>query len=149
LVLFLLIGCDAKSEVSALSAMGDEEKVWVFAQFNVREDKDGMDSYYYYGMVSKNIYQAIRRNKIHGGFILLERVKYWGDDDLIYEYKDRDFSGEIVFRIEDLVRIRLVRNEPIAGKGSEQFEEKTKKKHKEQVPVQEEKSPADEKTPGK
>jgi hypothetical protein len=148
-VLFLLVGCDAKSEISALSTMADKEKVWVFAQFNVREDKDGMESYYYYGSVPKRLYQAIKYNKIHRGFILLEKVKYWGDNDLIHEYKDRENPGELVFRIEDLVRIRIVNQEPIAGKGSEQFEERAEKKRNEQVATQEEKSTGAEKNAGK
>ena len=128
LVALAFVGCDAKSEIAALSAMSGNEKVWIFAQFNVREEKDGLESYYYYGKVSKSLYEAISRNNINKGFVLLEDAKYWGNNDLIYEYKDIENSGDIVFRIENIAKINLVNIEPIVGKGLEQFKERPDKK---------------------
>ena len=128
LVALALVGCDAKNEITALRAMSDSEKVWIFAQFNVKEEKDGLESYYYYGKVSKGLYETISHNTINSGFILLEDAKYWGNNDLIYEYKDKEHSGDVVFRILVIAKISLVNVEPIAGKGIEQFEEKPEKK---------------------
>ncbi|SMF22834.1 hypothetical protein SAMN02745866_01450 [Alteromonadaceae bacterium Bs31] len=122
-VLLSLVACDLQSEVDALSSMRDKELVWVFAQFNVREESDGLESYYYYGQVSKKLYQAVSYNEISSGFILLKNARYWGENDLIYEYKDIKNSGDIVFRIENIVKVELINVEPIAGKGYEQFEE--------------------------
>jgi hypothetical protein len=120
-VAFALLGCDPVSEIRALEKVSDNKKVWVYAQFNVREDNDGVESYYYYGKVSKSLYDTISQNRLNRGFILLEEVKYWGSDDLLYDYKDRQNSGEIVFRIENIARMAKVNKKPIVGKGFDQF----------------------------
>ncbi len=118
-MLLSTIGC---SEVTALKSHADTEKVWVFAQFNVIEEKDVLDTYYYYGEISKSLYQLISENKLNEGFILLEGVKYWGNDDLIHNYKDGENSGDLVFRIEHLAKLDLINVAPVIGKGIEQFE---------------------------
>lgn len=123
IILMSLIGCDVQSEARAINSMMDKDKVWVFAQFNVREESDGLESYYYFGQMSKKLYDSIAFNEIESGFILLESVKYWGAEDLIYDYKDVEKSGEIIFRIENIVKVSLVNIAPVAGKGLEQFEE--------------------------
>lgn len=124
-VFLALIGCNAESEINSFRAMNDSEKIWVFSQINVREEKDDLESYYYYAKISKSIYEAVSNNEIHEGFILLEDVKYWGNDDLIYDYKDTENTGDIVFRIEDIVRLNPVNLEPKPGIGIEQFEEES------------------------
>ncbi len=123
LLVLLLISCKVESEKSAFEANMDGEKVWVFSQFNVISEADGMETYYYYGKVAKNMYEGISQNKLNQGFILLQEVKYWGEGDVIYEYKDGENSGELVFRIEDIYKIDLVNKEPVTGVGYEQFEE--------------------------
>jgi len=124
-ILLAISGCDAEQEVTAVNNNLDNEKVWVFAQFNVREEKDDLESYYYYAKISKSLYTQISENKLHQGFILLNDVKYWGKHDVIYNYEDGENSGQLVFRIEDIAKIDLVKVEPIVGKGTEQFETAT------------------------
>ncbi len=131
-ILILLLGCDLQSEISAIDSMRDMEKVWVFAQFNVKEENDGLESFFYYGKVSKKLYEAISYNEIGSGFILLKNVKFWGKKDLIYDYKDIENSGELIFRIENIAKMKLVNIEPVAGKGLEQFEEPVKEKFSKQ-----------------
>lgn len=123
LIALLLTGCNLSDEVQAARTFADGEKVWVFAQFNVREESDDLESYYYYAQISSTLYEAIAKNEVNSGFICLENVRYWGDDDLIHEYRDYQNSGEIIFRIEDAVKLDLVIAEPIAGQGLEQFED--------------------------
>ncbi|MDD1779858.1 hypothetical protein LRP49_01495 [Enterovibrio sp. ZSDZ35] len=118
-----LFGCKVESETLASETMRSQEQVWVFIQFNIFEEDDELESYYYYAQVSKKMYDEISENDIDEGFILLQNVKYWGDSGLIYDYKDVENSGEIVFRIENIVKIDLVNVEPKAGLGYEQFEE--------------------------
>lgn len=120
----LLQGCNIDSEYRALHEMNnDGERVWAFLHLNVPEEKDGLESYYYFAEISEALYQSVSQNRITEGFILLENVRYWGTDDLIYDYKDVEYSGEIVFRIEDIKRISLVNSEPKVGLGYEQYEE--------------------------
>ncbi len=126
ILLFSVVGCNAEQEVQALNSNLNNEKVWVFAQFNVREEADGLESYYYYAKITKSLYNEISQNKLQKGFIYLESVKYWGENDLIYDYADGENTGELIFRIEDIAKIDLVKVEPIIGKGIEQFDLKSK-----------------------
>ncbi|MEW6993430.1 hypothetical protein AADZ84_04060 [Colwelliaceae bacterium MEBiC 14330] len=126
ILLFSVVGCNAEQEVQALNSNLNNEKVWVFAQFNVREEANGLESYYYYAKITKSLYNEISQNKLQKGFIYLESVKYWGENDLIYDYADGENAGELIFRIEDIAKIDLVKVEPIIGKGIEQFDLKSK-----------------------
>ncbi|MFY8350875.1 hypothetical protein AAEU29_10110 [Pseudoalteromonas sp. SSM20] len=123
LALMLLLGCNMKDEVTAANANLQEDQIWIFAQFNVPEEKDQMETYYYYGLVSESLYNAIANNALSSGFIQLKNVKFWGDNNLIYDYKDIERSGQLIFRIEHIVKLNPVNVEPIVGKGFEQFED--------------------------
>ncbi|UUY07346.1 hypothetical protein LRS11_16155 [Pseudomonas sp. J452] len=118
-----LAGCQLEDETLALEANAKEEQVWTFIQFNVPEEDEGLESFYYYGKVSKSLYQLISSNRLQSGFLRLQDMHYWGDDDLIYTYRDPQNSGEMVFRIEDIRSMKLVRKAPTPGLGYEQFEE--------------------------
>lgn len=117
-----LAGCRFDDETLALEANAKEEQVWAFIQFNVPEEDDGLESFYYYGKVSKSLYQLISANRLQSGFVRLQEMHYWGDDDLIHAYRDLQNSGEMVFRTEDIRSIKLVRKAPTPGVGYEQFE---------------------------
>ncbi len=122
-IVIFLQGCNIDSEYRALHAMkNDSERVWAFLQVNVPEEGTAVESYYYFAQISETLYQGVSQNQISEGFILLENVRYWGTDDLIYDYKDVEYTGEIVFRIEDIKRISLVNKEPIVGLGYEQYQ---------------------------
>ena len=119
----LFTGCDAYNELSSIGANAHMDTVWTFTQFNVTEEGDTIDSYYYYGEISKKLYKKISANQLSSGFILLRNVKYWGTDDLIHPYRSKESDGSLIFRIEDIQKMELIRTEPIAGKGQEQFED--------------------------
>jgi hypothetical protein len=120
--LFSATGCGGNQEIEAVQSNINTEKVWVFIQLNVKEENNGLESYYYYAKISKKIYQKISQNTLQNGFIFLENVKYWGDNDLIYDYEDAENTGYLIFRIEDISKIDLIKVEPIVGKGIEQFD---------------------------
>ncbi|MDQ6989226.1 MAG: hypothetical protein Q9M19_05025 [Mariprofundaceae bacterium] len=123
LCLLILSSCQLNDETTALVEHVKQEKVWVFAQFNVPEEGDVIDSLYYYGTIPKSLYTLIQDNRIQQGFIVLSEVKYWGQDDLIHAYAGIEHTGELVFRIEDIRRLKLLNAVPKAGLGSEQFDE--------------------------
>ncbi len=108
-----LSGCRVGDEIDTATKNISSERVWVFAQFNVPEENDGLESYYYYGNVAKPLFDAISDNQISDGFIMLKQVRYWGDDDRVHEYKDEQDSGEIIFRIADIRRIKLINQDPL------------------------------------
>ncbi len=131
----LLIFCFALQACNTdlgLSIRSDEDEtpdtqVLVFAQFNVPEEGDKLDSFWYYGEVSEKLYQSFSTNKIQSGFIRLKNVHYWGNDDVLYEYKDEEETGELTFRIEDIRRVRLInqfpRNEEEHAENTEEQEQ--------------------------
>lgn len=120
---FCVSGCGLVDEVKTAEENVRKEKVWAFIQFNVPSETTPIDSYYYYGKISKSLYEKISDNTVKRGFILLEKVKYWGGDDLIYAYQDIEHEGSLLFRIEDIRKMNLVNKEPKVGLGVEQFEE--------------------------
>ncbi len=122
-LILVLGGCNLESEAEAISSNFDGERIWVFGQFNVPAEDDDLESYYYYGSVSQDLYKSIANSTIKIGFIHLQDIVYWGDDDLFHTYKDKENTGDMIFRIEHIVRIKQIENLPITGKGYEQFDE--------------------------
>lgn len=122
-MLVILVGCNVPDEVQALDANVGPKKVWIFVQFNVPEEGDQIETYYYYAKISERLLDRISTNAIESGFILMEDVRYWGDGDLLYAYRDIESSGELIFRIEDIAKLEPIRVEPKVGLGYEQFDE--------------------------
>jgi hypothetical protein len=125
LVVLFFTGCDM-DEANALNDQLGENTIWVFVQFNIPQKGRDYEDYYYYGKVNEQLYNRIKSNRIQSGFILMEDVMYWGNDDLIHDFEDGENEGDIVFRIEDIKKMDLVKTKPVAGKGSEQFENEPK-----------------------
>lgn len=120
IVLFLVVGlfltaCKVEDELKALAEFRDSEKIWIFSQFNVEQDNNEIEDYYYFGQVNKSLYEKIRANRISNGFIVLENVRYWASDDTIRSVTDELYLDEMVFRIEDIKKIDLIGNEPELG----------------------------------
>jgi hypothetical protein len=104
-------GCNVSDETRAITAEADPRKVWVFVQLNVPEE-DGVEDYYYYARVSQSIYERIKANDIASGFLFLDDVRYYGNDEKYHYYADEDEAGELVFRIEDIRKIDLLKKAP-------------------------------------
>lgn len=132
-ILAMLTACRASDEMYALETFEDTQVSWAFIQFLVPEDNGETETYYLYGQVSKRLLDKIANNKIAHGFIFLKNVRYWGDNDTIREYQDGENTGELVYRIEDIRRIKMIRTEPKVGMGYDQFDkqENTGEKKKE------------------
>lgn len=116
-----------QQEWTALDAATRGPSAWVFVQLNVPKEVGGMDTYYYFARVSSPIYERIRRKELERGFITLQDVRYWNNDDRIQAYRDAADSGELVFRIEDIRMISLLRKEPRVGDDYDQHEERQRK----------------------
>lgn len=108
-------GC-ALDDLENVSNIDDGSTVWVFTQFNVPEENNAIDSYWYFGEVSQALYNKISSNTVGQGFIGMKNVRYWGSEGKsIYEYADEEHSGDLVFRIEDIRRIKLLKMPPKVG----------------------------------
>lgn len=112
LLIVLILSSCSPEEVVAVGKNFDGKKVWIFFQFNVPLEGGKIDTYYYYGLVSKSLYYDISKNKIERGFIFLDQVKYWKDDK-IYNFRDEESNGSLVFRIEDIRKMELLNGNPM------------------------------------
>lgn len=115
IVAVFLSGCNIADELCAADAITDKNTLWAFMHFNVPEEGDKIESYYYFGKISESLYEKINSNTVSSGFMQLEDVRYWGDDDLVHEYKDNEYSGDLLFRIEHLVRVKVLNMDPLLG----------------------------------
>lgn len=121
-LLLVLSACRTGDELYAFEAIDDKNLSWAFIQFYVPEDNGETETYYLYGQVSKNLLNKVASNQIEHGFIFMKNVRYWGENDTIREYRDGENTGDLVYRIEDIRRVKMIRTEPKVGMGYEQFE---------------------------
>lgn len=130
LLIFLsLSACNLRDEVEAAKELQDGKKIWIFAQLNVPKEDNTIEDYYYFAQINESLYGKIKDHRIKQGFIVLENVRYWTNDDTIKSIGDEIYDDEMVFRIEDIRKIDLVKNEPRIGfrygQQEEQVTEKT------------------------
>lgn len=99
LVVLPLTACGAEQ-----GAEPKDSLVWVFCQFNVPEENDQIGTYWYFGSMSKILYEKITNNELDRGFMKLTDVHFWNDDVIEY-YEDAHYAGTLSFRIEHVVEI--------------------------------------------
>ena len=115
-LLFLLVSaCNLGEEVNSITEFNDGKKVWVFIQFNVEQNNKKFEDYYYFGQINSSLYKKITSRKIQRGFITLKKVRYWANDDSIKSYSDELYSDEMLFRVEDIRKMDLLKIEPKPG----------------------------------
>ena len=122
---FLLAACNSGDELSAVSKLGSQARIWAYMQFNIPEENEQIESYYYFAEVSEELFNQISANQINHGFISLNNVKYWGENDNIVDYADDEYSGNLVFRIENIERIERMNGELVFGNDTAQAQVKT------------------------
>ena len=74
-----------------------------------------IEDYYYFAQINESLYEKITDHRIKQGFIVLDNVRYWTNDDTIKSIGDEIYDDEMLFRIEDIRKIDLVKNEPRIG----------------------------------
>ena len=107
----MIAGCDAET-VAHVRQSVDSDTIWVFAQMNIPK-KDGLEDYYYYGRINEEIYHRMIDGEMGEGFILFRDIRYWNDDSKIEQYEDHMESGDLLFRIEHIVKLDLEKGDPL------------------------------------
>ena len=115
LMLTLLSACNMRDEVEAAKELQDGKKIWIFAQLNVPKEDNTIEDYYYFARINESLYKKIKDHRIKQGFITFQNVRYWTNDDTIQSIGDEIYADEMVFRIEDIRKIDLVKSEPRIG----------------------------------
>ena len=112
---FSIVSC-ATPKSDTASQLNAPNEIWVFFHFNVPEENGALVPYWYYGRVLSETYQGIVENKITDGSILLKDVRYFDDNDEIVAYEDNIDTGNIVFRIEHIVKMNPAKGDPLSAK---------------------------------
>ncbi len=120
ILLTLLWGCDLENTKTAKS-----DGVWVFLTLRY-ESNDGFQFNYYYGEMNKKLYNKIANNLITKGFFKLNKVRYWNNDDKLELYADDVYSGNMVFRIEDIRKLNELKDDPVLTNIYEELSETAK-----------------------
>ena len=115
LLLSLISACNPGDEMEAAKEFQDGKKIWVFAQINVPKENNAIEDYYYFAQINESLYKKIKDHRIKQGFIVLEKIRYWTNEDTIKSIGDEIYDDEMLFRIEDIRKIDLVKNEPRIG----------------------------------
>ena len=95
--------------------ISNEHKIWSFIEFQVPNTQGILEDYYYFGLVSEDLYEKIKSHQVKDGLIFMESVRYWNNDDVIESYDDEIYSDELAFRIEHIVKFERVKKEPEIG----------------------------------
>lgn len=114
-ILLSLSACNPGDEVEAAKEFQDGKKIWIFAQINVPKEDNTIEDYYYFARINESLYEKIKDHRIKQGFIVLDNVRYWTNDDTIESIGDEIYADEMIFRIEDIRKIDLVKSEPRIG----------------------------------
>lgn len=87
-------------------------KVWVYIELQTKLKRDTSD-YYLYGQVKESVIHKIDQNSDAKGLFILYDMRYWTPNDLIQFYKDEEDAGYKIFRIQDIVVISPLQEDPI------------------------------------
>lgn len=89
-----------------------KEKQWVYVELVTKSPTVTTD-YFYFGQVNTSIINTIEEVECKNQFFTLYNIRYWNNDDLLQTYEDEQFSGNKVFKIQDIQEITPHKIDPI------------------------------------
>lgn len=104
---FLLLGCDFAPKTKSNS----KEKQWVSITLESVLHSDTSD-YYYFGQVSKSLFDDLEKNNLTG-FFSLDNIRYVNDSNQLEVYEDSLFWGNRFFKKKDIERIERIKKDPV------------------------------------
>ncbi|MEM6910950.1 MAG: hypothetical protein AAF555_05140 [Verrucomicrobiota bacterium] len=120
LTTFIFASCNMEDAVAQIEQTIDQDTIWVYAQINVPEAGGKIDDYFYYGRISRKLHQEYLDRKVDSGPILFRDVRYWSNEDNFVIYEDETYTGDLVFRIEDIVFVRILKGDPLVTTQAEE-----------------------------
>ena len=88
-----------------------KEKQWVYIELSTISKTDTTD-YFLYGQINKSIINKIDNDDSEGLF-LISKARFMNDDKMLELYEDEEYSGELVFKIQDIEEIKLYNDDPV------------------------------------
>jgi hypothetical protein len=108
-VLLVLMSCSSSS-----TDLLDFKKTWVYVELKVVTDDT--DYYYYFGQINQKILDKLAADKSSGSFFVLSNVRYYNDFDNVQEYADATEEGTLFFRTDDIVKLEVLKHDPLNNK---------------------------------
>ena len=112
-IVVLLSACDQMTN-SAKSYENSHKKIWTYVEVK-SEDESSDYRYFLFGEMKENLFIDISNNVIESGFFMLESVKYYDNNNLVANYANDLYTGNLVFRIEDIQMIKKMKKAPLIG----------------------------------
>ncbi|MGJ8663034.1 MAG: hypothetical protein ACSHWU_05250 [Marinicella sp.] len=114
LVLVVFLSACEPMKMSAKSYENSQNTLWTYVE--IQSDSDTSDyRYYLFGEMKENLFNDISNNAIESGFFMLSSVKYYDSNNLVANYSDDLYTGNLVFRIEDITMIKKMKKAPSIG----------------------------------
>ena len=102
-----------------------KEKQWVYIELSTISKTDTTD-YFLYGQINKSIINKIDNDDSEGLF-LISKARFMNDDKMLELYEDEEYSGELVFKIQDIEEIKLFNDDPVQLFNINELHESAKK----------------------
>lgn len=120
-IIVLLSACD-QMKMSANSYENSQKTVWTYVEI----ESDGKSTdyrYFLFGEMKESLFNDISNNVIESGFFMLASVKYYDNNNVVANYSDDLYTGNMVFRIEDIQIIKKMKKTPLIGIGADKATE--------------------------
>ena len=120
-IVVLLSACDPM-KMSANSYENSHKKIWTYVEIESNGESSDY-RYFLFGEMKENLFNDISNNVVESGFFMLESVKYYDRNNLVTNYSDNLYTGNLVFRIEDIQIIKKMKKAPPIGIGADEATE--------------------------
>lgn len=106
-IIFTLISCNLNLRDNL-----SQEKAWVYVELEAITSSD-TSSYYYYGQISQQLLDKIDEKNQNKGLFMLSNIRYLDDFNEMKAYEDEYDQGSLFFRIQDIVKIQVLKEDPL------------------------------------
>lgn len=110
---FMLSACEPM-KMSARSYENCQNTLWVYIEIQSNGNESDY-RYFLFGEMKESLLNDISNNVIESGFFMLSSVKYYDNNNLVANYADDEYTGNMVFRIEDIQMIKKMKKAPQIG----------------------------------
>lgn len=76
LICLSLSACNIDSLFFPKESVASGEKIWAFIEYHVPGKEGSVEDYFYFGLVSKDLYNKTKSHDVRDGLIFMEEVKY-------------------------------------------------------------------------
>jgi hypothetical protein len=101
---------------------------WVFISLETVMKKDTTD-YYFYAQINGKILDKINKNDI-SGYVILNNIRFINDSDKLQIYEDNIDQNQRIFRVKDIVKIELLKKDPLYTFNFDELADNAKKEFK-------------------